>query len=1201
MSKHKPIRLSALLLEDRIVPTVNLVQDINLLPEMAGSNPASSIVIDGVLYFTAATRTTGVELWRSDGTSSGTKLVHDINNGSGSSNPSNLTNVGGKLFFSAYDGILHGAEPWISDGTSSGTRFLRNIFPGTQTTPREFADVNGTLFFVASNSTQGFELWSSDGTFEGTKLVRDIAIGTADSNPTELTNVNGVLFFAATGSGGRRLWQSDGTEAGTIEIPGTLADSGFHPTNLVNYGGTLYFWVDDGIHGRALWKSDGTAAGSELVFDLRPGKDNPQPGNMTVAGNTLFFSANNGSIGIELWKSDGTSSGTALVRDINPGAIGSSLANFVYVDGSLFFTASDGVHGAELWRSDGTSTGTMLVRDIRPGATGSAPGNLTAVGNSLFFTANDGSLDAELWRTDGTSSGTVLVRDVQAGKLGSSPAALANLGGSLLFAADDGLIGRELWISNGTATGTSVVRDIWAGTLNSGPRSFTIVNDIAFFSADDGVHGRELWRTDGTASGTMLVRDIRPGNLASMDITPENLHNLNGTLIFSACVGSLGQELWQSDGTSAGTELLLDIRPGWAGSDPSNFTRLGDFIYFTANDGFSGRELWRTDGTVSGTILVRDIWPGINGSLIRDMTVVDDRIFFTANTGSGQHLWVSDGTSAGTNLVREIGTGSGANPDPTPRFLTNVNGVLYFTVDDGIHGRELWRSDGTSSGTQLVKDIRPGHVSSDIRYLTNVNGTLFFRASHPILPVSTLWKSDGTDEGTELVLQNDSFSSLTSVINELTNVNGILYFRGIESFNFQTQSGHELYRSDGTESGTYLVRDILPGPASSNVEGLQNLNGLLVFSARDGSNGRELWRSDGTPEGTFLLAEAAPGPGGGDPGFVPSVPSQGLPGQPVVLGNSLIFAANTDDSGRELFRYTKPGLPRVVAVTSPNPNGVYATGETIDITLRFDEPVRLTGGDMVVTLDTGAELVVEPFVGSSVTVQYTVQMNHTSPGLTITQFSLASAATLKDWLNLNVELSLPAGANLGDTSNLIINPLPPTTTTGVIVNLGAVQRSRLTSITLNFDQPIDVQALNVPGAITLERTSGGPPAIVQTGAVGPNGLITLVPASGMVTSVTLLFSNANGAPESGGVQYGSLADGRWQLSIPWLSYTSILGDSNLRRLFGDHDNNGTVDGIDFVAFGSVFGGPGPEFDYDNNGTVDGLDFAQFGTRFGVSL
>jgi hypothetical protein len=164
-----------------------------------------------------------------------------------------------------------------------------------------------------------------------------------------------------------------------------------------------------------------------------------------------------------------------------------------------------------------------------------------------------------------------------------------------------------------------------------------------------------------------------------------------------------------------------------------------------------------------------------------------------------------------------------------------------------------------------------------------------------------------------------------------------------------------------------------------------------------------------------------------------------------------------------------------------------------------------------------------------------------------------------------------------------------------VVNNGDVQRSRLTTITVNFANSIDAAQFQVPGAVTLTRTAGG---VVGTVVDATNGLV-IAPASGTVSSITLTFANVINA----GVQSGSLADGRWQLAVVPANYTSTAGDPTLRRLFGDNNNDGTVDGTDFGNFGSVFGLTlaNSPFDVNGDGTVDGTDFGEFGSRFGYTI
>jgi ELWxxDGT repeat protein len=285
------------------------------------------------------------------------------------------------------------------------------------------------------------------------------------------------------------------------------------------------------------------------------------------------------------------------------------------------FSADDGTSGRELWRTDGTEAGTVRIKDIRPGIHGSNPTYITNAGGTsgtdlILFAADGVGTGVELWKTDGTAAGTVLVKDIRPGGPGSSPQNLTATPWGVLFSANDGSSGRELWKSDGTAAGTVLVKDLNPGTANSGPSQFTNGSaggsPVVFFTADGG-QGVELWKTDGTAAGTVLVDDINPGTTGS---TPRHLAWV-GTdvagpfLAFSATDGTTGREFWKSDGTSAGTVLLKDLRPGTGSSNPADFAvtlvnNTGE-VLFTANVPGFGRELWRTDGTAAGTILIKDI------------------------------------------------------------------------------------------------------------------------------------------------------------------------------------------------------------------------------------------------------------------------------------------------------------------------------------------------------------------------------------------------------------------------------------------------------------------------------------------------------------------------------------------------------------------------------------------------------------------
>ncbi len=162
-------------------------------------------------------------------------------------------------------------------------------------------------------------------------------------------------------------------------------------------------------------------------------------------------------------------------------------------------------------------------------------------------------------------------------------------------------------------------------------------------------------------------------------------------------------------------QLLADINPGSASSNPNDMVVIGTEVYFVANDGTHGSQVWKSDGSPGGTTMLTDINPGTVGASPNNLTNVNDELFFVANDVThGSQVWKSDGTSGGTTLVSDINPSNGGSGS---RYLTNVNGELFFEANDGTNGYQLYKSDGTTTGTVVVPS-----TFLDPHNLTDVNG-----------------------------------------------------------------------------------------------------------------------------------------------------------------------------------------------------------------------------------------------------------------------------------------------------------------------------------------------------------------------------------------------------------------------------------------------------------------------------------------------
>ncbi len=438
-----------------------------------------------------------------------------------------------------------------------------------------------------------------------------------------------------------------------------------------------------------------------------------------------------------------------------------------------------------------------------------------------------------------------------------APTSFTTVGSNTYFVADDGVHGSELWKTDGTTT--QMVRDL---SLGDGYNPGTGFGDMAafdgklYFSAyvqqADGQSGYGLWKTDGTAAGTVKVRGSNPGD--HFTFQPRHLVAAGNRLQFE-----VGNILWQSNGTAGGTKPTRDLLASQTYDDlyfepQAGMVAVGSTFYFVPTSAYvpgngtfgyvnAGFELWKSNGTLGGTVRVKDIWPDDgdpynHASNPRDLTVVNNLVFFTADDGvHGRALWKSDGTAAGTVMVKDLVPDGGSDYDAY-RDFTAVGGKLLFTFNDAVTGAwSLWSSDGTEAGTVMVKDLTAYSPNSDYfggfhdySLLVAVGNRAYF-VMNPNFETSEVWVTDGTSGGTRRVAEILPRSAIESGVRRievtpLVRLDDQRVAYGVSYLDSNgNSSSNAVYVTDGTSVSTALDRDDV-----FIEDGLIAGNGTLYFN-----------------------------------------------------------------------------------------------------------------------------------------------------------------------------------------------------------------------------------------------------------------------------------------------------------------------------------------------------------------------------------
>lgn len=797
------------------------------------------------------------------------KLVKDINQQQ-DANPANsqlhaasYAVANGKAYFAADDGI-HGSELWRTDGTAAGTALVKDIVPGSTGSAVNYiyAYNNKVYFFASANNGATYQFWQSDGTEAGTGILKDSILVLLN---VAYTVFNNELYFTCSNilSGGsirNELWKTDGTKQATKKVL-AITDGQNGWTNIddfITFNNRLYFTTSSG---QQLWSTSGNTGNAvKFNFSAFSNNGNQAFSQIRIRDGKLFFNYN-----AKYYASNGDSASTVVFN--NSGSSTSAMLKDEVFD--IFFD-----NGIWLAKVDTITPGKKIeLKKITPYSSLQNGVFLQYYSDSLlYFSFIDEAYTQHLWVTDGTVNGTV---ELATGDIDASSFFIH--GKELYFSYAANNSGYEPWHTDGTPNGTTIIKDVNPGIYSSNPSCFTSFNSSTFFSAKDNLTGIELWRTDGTNAGTYMVKNINTSNTASANPLLNNnfeVDTINNKLLFTVNDGTHGYELWSTDGSTGGTNMLADAFPGsapfgWNEFYNRSFTRFnGSDYYFTATK-TNSCGLYKTSGTSSSTGFVSNIYNWSSGTIPLGMGATRKYIFGIIGQSNvisyspsiidtmGSKLFVYDGSGAPVIIKHGFFTPGAPiyNQYGTNLVLPALgDNICFFTSSPfyNNNGIALWKSDGTEEGTQMVTKIyadRRFDFNTALGYTKIYKDDIYFvmnsgsgTGTTYLQNYNYLWKTDLTADGTKLVL------SLPLSYEAMQLVNEKLYF---VAFN---NNSEELWVTDNTEAGTHIVKSTADIGSYLRIRNLTELNNALYFLITN--NGQpSLWKTDGTGAGAVKLKD----------------------------------------------------------------------------------------------------------------------------------------------------------------------------------------------------------------------------------------------------------------------------------------------------------------------------------------------------------
>ncbi|MCA9212892.1 MAG: hypothetical protein KDB27_07505, partial [Planctomycetales bacterium] len=579
-------------------------------------------------------------------------------------------------------------------------------------------------------------------------------------------------------------------------VPFQLADTnvtpqGSSPHLITEFGEHVLFAVNDRQTGYAFWKTDGTEAGTELITSIRPSESFIYAAHLlgNLGNNIVFVAEDIYSDQVDLWVTDGTPEGSTVISSLGSDNDYVSVTDSLVMDGEYYFLLSRNGY-SELWVSDGTETGTRIVNTLNDNSPSYAS-NLASVDHGIIFTIHIYEQPSELWSSNGTTAGTAKIT----------------------------LLGNS-WIPGGdfaTAEGSTYF----------------------FTQSREGIDRKfrtELWKTDGTEAGTRAIHTFE----RSSELSRQPIIVLNDTILFFASDENLIDQLWTVD---PATDIVEPLTDSTRSLRPSILHTANNYIYFTTY-GVYGVELWKSDGTGDGTQVVMSFGQSSFGDgAIQHLASIDDQVYFSVDAGDGVRLWTSDGTEAGTRPLGDV---------REPEHIEPIRSTLYLSANDPVGGRELFRVDPVSGDASLVKDISLGTADAVVGNWIDADDKHIFTSQPHFLWAPTgevsIWETTGVQETT---IRLSSFPSTSLSVTEQDSilVGDSLYWLQQNNRSYVVNVWVRHLKDQTEEQLTFFAHDnvLLPGPP--RIRGLLAVGDKLILKSDN-----QLWALDeATPDGASLF------------------------------------------------------------------------------------------------------------------------------------------------------------------------------------------------------------------------------------------------------------------------------------------------------------------------------------------------------------